>query len=267
MCIRDRPSIGFDRRTGGPAGDRDSYLPRGTQGGPINSSDVRVSFTNTPLDQKRLSALPELNDQVPEIAFNCNGGYPVQLIKYDPRTQKFELNPEAVNELCQFDKKISIVCLAGHYRTGKSFLLNKLLNLEGEGFRVDPSVTSCTQGIWIWTKPVYNERDDALIYFIDTEGSGSTEKDSNHDAKIFSMALLISSYFLYNSVGCIDENAINQLSLVTQISRNIQISVDGPSDEYSLSYYAPKFLWLLRDFTLEMQDSKGRPINLSLIHI
>jgi hypothetical protein len=94
-----RPSIGFDRRTGAPGapgGERDSYLPRAT-GGPINTNDVRVSFTNTPLDQKRMSALPELNDQVPEIAFNCNGGYPVQLVKYEPRTGKFELNPEAVN--------------------------------------------------------------------------------------------------------------------------------------------------------------------------
>lgn len=28
----------------------------------------------------------------------------------------------------------------------------------------------------------------------------------------------------------------------------------------ALSYFTPKFIWLLRDFTLEIQNSKGQPI-------
>ena len=29
----------------------------------------------------------------------------------------------------------------------------------------------------------------------------------------------------------------------------------------ALSYFTPKFIWLLRDFTLEIQNSKGQPIS------
>lgn len=31
--------------------------------------------------------------------------------------------------------------------------------------------------------------------------------------------------------------------------------------EYQLSQYAPKFLWLLRDFVLEIRDVKGRKVS------
>ena len=39
------------------------------------------------------------------------------------------------------------------------------------------------------------------ILIIDTEGIGSLEEDSNHDAKIFVLGILISSCFVYSSVG------------------------------------------------------------------
>jgi len=70
----------------------------------------------------------------------------------------------------------------------------------------------------------------------------------------------MSSYFVYNSVGSIDENSINDLSLTTQLSRNIAISTEESSD-HALSYYTPKFLWALRDFTLELQDARGQSIS------
>ena len=53
---------------------------------------------------------------------------------------------------------------------------------------------------------------------MDTEGLGSTEEDINHDLKIFSIALLLSSSFLYNSMGTIDENALDSLGLVLKLS-------------------------------------------------
>jgi hypothetical protein len=35
------------------------------------------------------------------------------------------------------------------------------------------------------------------------------------------LATLISSYFMYNSVGSIDEKSINELNVVTKLSMNI----------------------------------------------
>ena len=39
---------------------------------------------------------------------------------------------------------------------------------------------------------------------IDTEGLGALDEESNHDVKIFCLAVLLSTIFIYNSVGSID---------------------------------------------------------------
>jgi len=37
------------------------------------------------------------------------------------------------------------------------------------------------------------------ILIVDSEGLGALDEDSNHDMRIFSLAILLSSYFIYNS--------------------------------------------------------------------
>ena len=59
------------------------------------------------------------------------------------------------------------------------------------------------------------------IIVIDTEGLGAFDEDDNHDTKIFLLAILLSSLFLYNSVGNIDENVLNNLSLVVNLSKQL----------------------------------------------
>jgi hypothetical protein len=71
---------------------------------------------------------------------------------------KFEINFDAIDLINSYNKAVGIVCLAGKYRTGKSFLLNKLLEIRGNGFKVDNSTTACTEGIWMWSKPLYNSK-------------------------------------------------------------------------------------------------------------
>jgi len=46
------------------------------------------------------------------------------------------------------------------------------------------------------------------ILIVDTEGIGSLKEDESHDTKIFLLSLMISSYFIYNSLGCINEKSI-----------------------------------------------------------
>ena len=46
------------------------------------------------------------------------------------------------------------------------------------------------------------------VLIVDTEGIGSLKEDESHDTKIFLLALMISSYFIYNSLGSINEKAI-----------------------------------------------------------
>ena len=93
------------------------------------------------------------------------------------------------------------------------------------------------------------------VILLDTEGSGSIEKNSTHDAKIFALVVLISSFFVYNSMGAIDENAINNLSLAAKLSTNIAVRANaGVSEDEVIANFTPKFLWLLRDFVLEMKE-------------
>ena len=123
---------------------------------------------------------------------------------------------------------IGIITVAGQYRTGKSYLLNRmLLNRnanDGGGFGVGPSINPCTKGLWIWGTPISGFTPDGQpinVLVIDSEGIGGLDEDNNHDMRIFSLAILLSSYFIYNSVGSIDENALSTLSLVVNITKHI----------------------------------------------
>ncbi len=98
---------------------------------------------------------------------------------------------------------------------------------------------------------------------IDSEGIGALDEDTNHDTKIFSLALLLSSQFIYNSVGSIDESALESLSLIIHLTKNIQIKANQRNSEIDTadySKYFPSFLWVLRDFTLQLVDDDGETI-------
>ena len=73
------------------------------------------------------------------------------------------------------------------------------------------------------------------VLVVDSEGLGGLDEDANHDIRIFSMALLLSSYFLYNSTGSIDENALSSLSLVVNLSKHIQGRASSTSSPDSAS--------------------------------
>ena len=60
------------------------------------------------------------------------------------------------------------------------------------------------------------------MIILDTEGLNSTQRDSTIDAKIFSLTILLSSMFIYNQIGHIDENSLEKLNLVINLSKNIQ---------------------------------------------
>lgn len=60
------------------------------------------------------------------------GGEPIQLIRIKP-SGKVEIDPKALDIISACDLPVGFVTLSGKYRTGKSFLLNKLLYLEGRG--------------------------------------------------------------------------------------------------------------------------------------
>lgn len=150
------------------------------------------------------------------------------------------------------------------YRTGKSYLINRMLLNRQKGFSVGPTVNPCTKGLWIWSKPIYGDGGKGKrlpLLLIDTEGFGALDTDSNHDIRIFTLAILLSSYFLYNSVGGIDESALQNLNFVINLSKFIRLkSGDTETDPEELSNLFPSFLWVLRDFSLQLIDDNGENI-------
>ena len=114
----------------------------------------------------------------------------------------------------------------------------------------------------MWSKPLINEREGNYIFFLDTEGLASLNRDSSNDAKVFTLANLISSYLMFNSVGSIDEKSIGELNMVTQLSKNIILEEysDLHNNEENLFRYMPKFLWVLRDFTLDITNQEGKSL-------
>lgn len=80
-------------------------------------------------------------------------GIPLELIKYDPDTGKFELGAQALNVLKATRGPVAVVSVCGRARQGKSFILNQLLGKSG-GFQVAPTHRPCTKGLWMWSTPV-----------------------------------------------------------------------------------------------------------------
>ena len=166
-------------------------------------------------------------------------------------------------------KNIGIISLVGKYRTGKSFLLNRVIlnNKSNLGFNVGPTFKPCTKGIWIWSEPLIIKNSYSInneefpCFMIDTEGLGAYDEEVNHDSKIFLISILISSLFIFNSFGTIDENAISSLSFVLNLSKTIKLKNSFKEDNKNdLAQYFPSFLWLLRDFSLRLVDQNGKNI-------
>ena len=104
---------------------------------------------------------------------------------------QFIVHEETLNLLKKQTNPIGIVGVAGLYRTGKSYLMNLLTGGGTSGFAVGSTVNACTKGIWIWSEPTYDAEKNLHVYYMDTEGLGSTSRSSTHDSRIFAIALFI----------------------------------------------------------------------------
>jgi len=203
--------------------------------------------------------------------FSSDAENALPFITLDPDTNKFEMHDDAVQVLNSLKCPVAVVTVAGMYRTGKSYLLNLLKAAPNatpqpasDGFSVGHSVNAHTKGIWLWGQPVRIEDQDVAVIFLDTEGLGSTGASKTHDSRIFALALLIGSYFIYNSRGVIDGNAIENLSLVVNLTKHIHVQSGKNSDEEDsgsdFSSHFPAFMWVVRDFTLQLKSPSGRAI-------
>ena len=183
------------------------------------------------------------------------------LIEVGP--EGYRVNEDTMKWISNFEHPFGVLSCAGKYRTGKSFLLNRMADApSGCGFGVGETVQACTKGIWVYKKFLPSERNDGTyVLIMDTEGIDALDASDTHDVRIFTMALLLSSSFIYNSVGTIDEASMQTLSLMTRVTENVKITAENNCTSSELAGHMPTFYWILRDFSLKLVDKDGTPMS------
>ncbi|OBS64828.1 hypothetical protein A6R68_06628 [Neotoma lepida] len=139
--------------------------------------------------------------------------------------EQLSVNHEAVEILDKISQPVVVVAIVGLYRTGKSYLMNRLAGQND-----------------------------------DTEGLGDVEKgDPKNDSWIFALAVLLSSTFVYNSMSTINHQALEQLhaSYITELTELIRAksspNPDGIKNSTEFVSFFPDFIWTVRDFILELK--------------
>ncbi|KAL2611319.1 hypothetical protein R1flu_023011 [Riccia fluitans] len=184
----------------------------------------------------------------------------LRLVYCDERGQ-FRMDAEAVAALQLVKGPLGVVAVCGRARQGKSFVLNQLLG-RSSGFQVGPTHRPCTKGLWMWSTPLKRTAPDGSEYsllLLDSEGIDAYDQTGTYSTQIFSLAVLLSSMFIYNQMGGIDEAALDRLSLVTEMTKHIRVRASqGQTSAAELGQFSPLFLWLLRDFYLDLAESGRR---------
>ncbi|XP_053342276.1 guanylate-binding protein 1-like [Clarias gariepinus] len=175
------------------------------------------------------------------------------------------VNDRAIEYLSRNNQPVVVVSVVGLYRTGKSYLMNRLAGKQ-TGFALGSTVESKTKGIWMWCTP-HPQKPGHTLVLLDTEGLGDVDKgDSKNDTWIFCLAVLLSSTLVYNSRGTIDNTAVENLHYVTELAEQIKIKSpasraaeeDEENDSHFVQFF-PNFIWTVRDFSLELViEKKGK---------
>ncbi|KAL2931698.1 Guanylate-binding protein 2 [Bienertia sinuspersici] len=201
------------------------------------------------------------SSSTPHTPLSSNGvARPIRFVYCDDKG-KFRLDPEALATLQLVKEPIGVVSVCGRARQGKSFILNQLLG-RSSGFQVASTHKPCTKGLWLWSVPIKRTALDGTEYnliLLDSEGIDAYDQTGTYSTQIFSLAVLLSSMFIYNQMGGIDEAALDRLSLVTEMTKHIRVRASGGKTSASeLGQFSPIFVWLLRDFYLDLTEDNRK---------
>ncbi|ROJ35276.1 Guanylate-binding protein 1 [Anabarilius grahami] len=161
---------------------------------------------------------------------------PVCLIENDTN-EKLRVRKEAkdildgIKEPVVVVSVVSVVSVVGLYRTGKSYIMNRLAGQQS-GFALGSTIESKTKGIWMWCVPHPTKEGHTLV-LLDTEGLGDVKKVRTKTIQ-------------HPDAEC---------SYVTELTGNIRVKAKVSPDEKSPDFMRifPSFVWAVRDFTLELK--------------
>ena len=163
----------------------------------------------------------------------------VKIIKFE--NNEFEFDKNLFQEIIADykDMEVAILIVNGAYRTGKSFILNFVvdyLNKNTEwkpGYKIDKEKIISgfkwsrgskkeTTGIWMWFKPfVFKNKSgkEMAIMIFDTQGIFDCDLNQKVTTSLFGLSTLLSSYQIYNLEKRIQEDNLEHLALFSEYAR------------------------------------------------
>eukprot|EP00392_Amoebophrya_sp_AT5.2_P007973 g7992.t1 len=182
-------------------------------------------------------------------------GKPFQIIQPTPDHQSMRVNIGNLQRLSAIRHKISLVSVVGPYHSGKSFLLNTMLG-NMRAFSVGPKTSPETMGIWLCRTNMTSAVDGSEIWLMDSEGFFGPGIEEAYDAKIFTIATLLGSHLVYNTVKVIDQQAVNLLEMLARRAqlfktKSGQVTTDDSAitPDFLMQMNFPSLTWIVEDFT------------------
>ena len=117
------------------------------------------------------------------------------------------INKEAIAILEGISDPVCVVAIVGPCRTGKSYILSQLISSGQDSqpcFKLGHKLDRETMGIWMWDTPINYQLKDGRsvsIILLDTEGIDAWDSQEKGDTQVFTLSVLLSSLFIYNSIG------------------------------------------------------------------
>nr|XP_020482521.1 atlastin-2-like isoform X2 [Labrus bergylta] len=165
---------------------------------------------------------------------------PVQLVVADEEEHSFSLQEAALERLllqeAVQDLNVVVVCVAGAFRKGKSFLLDFMLRfmykqcdswVGGEeqpltGFTWRGGCERETTGILAWSEVFVVKKPDGskvAVLLMDTQGAFDSQSTIKDCATLFALSTMTSSVQVYNLSQNVQEDDLQHLQLFTEYGR------------------------------------------------
>jgi len=170
------------------------------------------------------------------------------------------LHDEALDEIVKLDqsgRELSVISIVGPWRSGKSYLLNEIINPgQATVFPIGHTTNPHTKGMDFY---IYRQvEEDRDLLFLDTAGLFCPYSTEQGDARLMALASLVSSIVIYNHHHVMSEQEVERFRFIVEFAQAVPSSTDR---DKSYREFQPDLFWVMRDFYLKITDKSMSPYN------